>query len=118
MSRKTLRINNFGESIMSEFDLFYIWVTKIQQAYPKTANKPNINKVKFNWHWNGYNGIGEIDYLINTKTVCNTAGENYSNMTVLASSKRQQRNGRSDCALYNDKSLEELFNRILNMIDL
>jgi hypothetical protein len=118
MSRKTLRMNHFGESILSEFDVFYIWVTKIQPAYPETANKPDINKVNFNWHWNGYNGIGEIYYLNNTKTVCNVIGENSSNMTVLASSKKQQPNGRSNCALYNDDSLEKLFNRILNMIDL
>lgn len=50
MSRKTLRINNFGESILSEFDVFYIWVTEIQPAYPETANKQDINKVKFNWY--------------------------------------------------------------------
>lgn len=118
MSRKTLRINNFGESILSEFDVFYIWVTEIQPAYPEAVNKPDINKVKFNWYWNGYNGIGEIYYFNNTKTVCNEFGENFSNMTIHPNSKKQQPNGRSNCALYNDRSLEELFSRILNMIDL
>ncbi len=118
MSRKTLRINNFGKSILSEFDVFYIWVTAIQLAYPEIVNKPDINKVKFNWYWNGYNGIGEIHYFNNTKTVCNVFGENFSNMTILSNSKKQQPNGRSNCALYNDGSLEELFSRILNIIDL
>ena len=118
MSKKTLRMNSFGESILSEFDLFHIWVTDIHRAYPDTANKPDIYKVKFNWVWNGYSGYGEIDYDNNIKTVCNVVGENFSNMTVCSNSKRQQPNGRSNCALYNDESLEELFNRILNMIDL
>lgn len=118
MSKKTLRMNNFGESILSEFDLFHIWITDIHRAYPDTVNKPDIYKVKFNWVWNGYNGYGEIDYYRSTNTVCNSFGENFSNMTVHPNSKRQQSNGRSNCALYNDKSLEELFDRILNMINL
>ncbi len=111
-------MNNFGESIISEFDQFYIWVTQIQPAYPKVANSSNINKVEFNWYWNGYNGIGEIYYFTATKTVCNVIGENFSNMTVNSNSKRKQPNGRSNCALYNDESLDELFTRILDIIKL
>jgi len=111
-------MNRFGESILNEFDLFYIWVTDIHRAYSDTTNKPDVYKVKFNWAWNGYNGYGEIYYLNSTKTVCNEFGENFSNMTVHSTSKRKPPNGRSNCALHNDNSLEELFNRILNMIDL
>lgn len=39
-------------------------------------------------------------------------------MTISSNSKRQQPNGRHNCALYNDKSLEELFDIILSQTNL
>lgn len=118
MNRKTLKFNKFGESILNDFDLFYIWVNEINLAYPKSAGKTNINKLKFRWYWNNYNGHGEICYFNDSKKLCNQFGENFSNMTIDSNSKKQQANNRHNCALYNDKSLAELFIKILDMVDL
>lgn len=119
MSRKTLRMNKFGECILNEIELFNYSVKKIHQKYPNQPNNdPNVYRVKFNWIWNGYEGYGEIDFYKQNATLCNKFGENFSNMTVSPRSKRQQPNGRRNCALYNDSSLSKLFDLILSQIDL
>ena len=38
MSRKTFRMNRFGESILSKFDQFYYSIKAIRQKYPNTPN--------------------------------------------------------------------------------
>ena len=75
-------------------------------------------QVNFNWTWNGYEGYGEIDFFKSTSLLCNSFGENFSNMTVSSKSKKQQPNGRNNCALYNDDSLSQLFESMLSKIDL
>lgn len=118
MSGKTLRFNRFGESIMSEFNLFHYSVDKIHPKYSNSSEKdPDIYQVKFTWSWNGYDGYGEIDFFKSTITLCKEFGENFSSMTVSSNSKRQQPNGRSTCSLYNDSSLIPLFELILSGID-
>lgn len=117
--RKTLRINRFGESILSEFDLFPYSVKTIHQKYPNNKNTDSdVYQVNFNWTWNGYEGYGEIDFFKSTSLLCNSFGENFSNMTVSSKSKKQQSNGRNNCALYNDDSLSQLFESMLSKIDL
>ena len=119
MSKKTLRMNSFGESILGEFDLFYYSIRSIHQKYPKNSgNNLNIYRVKFDWTWNGYEGYGEIDFDKTTSRLCNTLGEDESNMTISSKSKRQQPNGRHNCALYNDGSLSQLFELILSKTNL
>jgi hypothetical protein len=119
MSRKTLRMNRFGESILSELDSFTFYVTDIYQKYPPgPCNNPDVYKLLFNWNWNGYNGYGEIHFFKSSHELCNKFGENESSMTVHSNSKRQQPNGRSNCALYNDASLEPLFCLILSKTNL
>lgn len=119
MSRKTLRMNRFGECILSEIDLFHYSVKGIHQKYPNNSNNDlNVYQVKFDWTWNGYEGFGEIDFYKQTATLCNKFGENFSNMTVSSKSKRQQPNGRHNCALYNDSSLSQLFELMLSQINL
>ena len=119
MSRKTLRMNNFGECILSEIDLFNYSVKNIHQKYPNGSNNdPDVYVVYFSWTWNGYEGFGEIEFYKQTSTLCNKFGENFSNMTVSSKSQRQQPNGRSNCALYNDSSLSKLFELMLSQIDL
>lgn len=119
MSRSTLRANRFGESILGEFDLFHYSVKGIHQKYPNHPNNdPNVYQVRFDWTWNGYEGYGEIDFYKSTSELCNRFGENFSNMTVSSKSRRQQPNGRNNCALYNDSSLSRLFELILSQIDL
>lgn len=117
--RKTLRINRFGESILSEFDLFSYSIKTIHQKYPNNKNTDSdVYQVNFNWTWNGYEGYGEIDFFKSTSLLCNSFGENFSNMTVSSKSKKQQLNGRNNCALYNDDSLSQLFESMLSKIDL
>lgn len=117
--RKTLRINRFGESILSEFDLFSYSVKTIHQKYPNNKNTDSdVYQVNFNWTWNGYEGYGEIDFFKRTSLLCNRFGENFSNMTISSKSKKQQPNGRNNCALYNDDSLSRLFESMLSKIDL
>lgn len=117
--RKTLRINRFGESILSEFDLFSYSIKTIHQKYPNNKNTDSdVYQVNFNWTWNGYEGYGEIDFFKSTSLLCNSSGENFSNMTVSSKSKKQQPNGRNNCALYNDDSLSQLFESMLSKIDL
>ena len=117
--RKTLRINRFGESILSEFDFFSYSVKTIHQKYPNNKNTDSdVYQVNFNWTWNGYEGYGEIDFFKSTSLLCNSFGENFSNMTVSSKSKKQQSNGRNNCALYNDDSLSQLFESMLSKIDL
>lgn len=119
MSKKTLRMHRFGECILSEIELFNYSVKNIHQKYPNNPNNDSdVYQVKFNWTWNGYEGYGEIDFYKRTSTLCNKTGENYSNMTVSSKSKRQQPNGRNNCALYNDSSLNQLFEFILSQINL
>lgn len=119
MSRKTLRFNRFGESILSEYDLFDFKFTMVHQKYPNNPqNNSDVYQAHFNWSWNGYSGYGELDFYRSNMCVCNTFGENFSNMTVASNSKKQQPNGRSNCALYNDPSLEGLFSRMLPFVDM
>jgi len=119
MSRKTLRFNRFGDSILSEYNLFYYSIGIVHQKYPNnTQNNPDVYQVEFNWTWNGYDGYGEIDFYKSTSTLCKEFGENFSNMTVSSHSKKQQSNGRSNCALYNDSSLIKLFELMLSKINL
>lgn len=118
MNKKQLKFNKFGYSILNDFELFYMWVENIYYAYPKSNNKENVVKVQFRWFWNNYNGKGEVFYYFDTKTLCNKFGENNSSLTISSNSKRQQINGRHTCSLYNDQTMVELFNKILNMIDL
>lgn len=116
---KTLRMNRFGESILSEFELFYYSIKTIHQKYPNNPkNDSDVYQVRFNWTWNGYEGYGEIDFFKSTSRLCNRFGENFSNMTVSSKSKKQQPNGRNNCALYNDDSLGQLFELMLSKIDL
>ena len=118
MSRKTLRMNNFGESIFSEIELLKFDFNCIHQKYPQEdIGKSDICKASFNWSWNGYDGYGEIDFNKSNMKVCNQFGENFSNMTISSKSKKQQQNGRNNCALYNDQSLEDLFNLMLRNLD-
>lgn len=119
MSKKTLRINRFGESIMGEYDLFYYRIRNIHRKYPDDLkDKEDVFQVKFDWVWNGYEGVGTIDYFKSTKSLCNKTGENESNMTINSKSKRQQANGRHTCSLYNDPSLALLFELMLSQINL
>ena len=112
-------MNRFGESILSAFDLFYYSVKTIHQKYPNNKNNDSdVFQVNFNWTWNGYEGYGEIDFFKSTSLLCNKFGENFSNMTVSSKSKKQQPNGRNNCALYNDDSLSQLFELMLSKIDL
>ena len=110
-------MNRFGESILSEYELFEYCFTEIHPKYPETSeNDPDVYRATFVWSWNGYSGFGEIDFYKSQKCLCNIYGENTSNMTVSSSSKRQQPNGRGNCALYNDPSLAELFSKMLRSI--
>ena len=119
MSRKTLRMNRFGESILSELDLFYYSIKTIRQKYPNNPNNDSdVYQVSFNWTWNGYEGNGQIDYFKSTSSLCNKFGENESQLSISSKSKRKQPNGRNTCSLYNDKSLSPLFELILSKIDL
>ena len=119
MSRKTLRMNRFGESILSEFELFYYSIKTIHQKYPNTPNNDSdVYQVRLNWIWNGYEGYGQIDYYKSTSSLCNKFGENESELSISSKSKRKQPNGRNTCSLYNDKSLSRLFELILSKINL
>lgn len=119
MNRKTLRMNRFGECILSEIDLFNYSVEAIHQKYPNLPNNDsNVYQVNFNWTWNGFEGYGEIDFYKRSAKLCNKPGEDLSNMTVSSKSKRQQPNGRQNCALYNDDSLGQLFELMLSQINL
>ena len=114
MSRKTLRMNQFGESILSELDLLQFNFKGVHQKYPQDdIRNLDVCTVEFDWAWNGYDGYGKIDFYKSSMTVCNQFGENFSNMTISSKSRRQQQNGRHNCALYNDQSLENLFNYML-----
>ena len=119
MSRKTLRMNRFGESILSEFDLFYYSIKSIHQKYPNNPNNDSdVYQVIFYWTWNGYEGCGKIDFYKSTSSLCSKFGENESEMSLSSNSKRIQPNGRNTCSLYNDKSLSQLFELILSKINL
>lgn len=119
MSKKTLRMNRFGECILDEIDLFSYSIKNIHQKYPTDKNNdPDVYRMVFSWAWNGYDGYGDIDFYKHSSMLCNVFGENESSMTVSSRSQRQQPNGRSNCALYNDSSLKPLFELILSRSDL
>lgn len=118
MSRKILKMNAFGESILDEYELFFYKLKNVHQKYPKNENNnPDVYQIEFDWEWNGYSGYGEIDFYKSTNKLCNEFGENMSNMTVSSKSKKQQPNCRNNCALYNNPSLEELFTKMINDFD-
>ncbi len=119
MSKKALKINQFGECILSEYELFSFNFTTVRQKYPdKPECNPDIYQALFNWSWNGYSGNGEIGFYRSSMSICNSFGENYSNMTVASCLEKQQPTGRRNCALNNDPSLEALFNKMLSFVDL
>lgn len=112
-------MNRFGESILSEFELFYYSIKTIHQKYPNNPNNDSdVYQVRLNWIWNGYEGYGQIDYYKSTSSLCNKFGENESELSISSKSKRKQPNGRNTCSLYNDKSLSRLFELILSKINL
>lgn len=119
MNRKQLKFNRFGECILNEIDSFTFFVKDIYQKYPlHPDNDPDVFRLFFTWDWNGYTGYGQIDFYRSKSILCNKFGENESSMTVHSESKRQQPNGRSTCSLYNDQSLELLFNLIISKTNL
>ena len=112
MNRKQLTIYDFGTKILSEIENFDFDVQSIRPKYPDNSDKQNIMKLCFRWFWNDYDGYGEIDFDAKTNKVCNQIGENFSQMTVKSTSKRQAQKHVSE--LYNDRSLEGLFNYIIS----
>lgn len=119
MSRKTLRMNKFGESILDEIELFTYHVKDIHRKYPDNPdNNMDVYTLFFNWAWNGYEGFGKIDFYQSSFTLCNVFGENESQLSISSSSKKQQPNGRSTCSLYNDQTLVPLLNMILSKSNL
>ena len=117
MSKKQLKINRFGESILSEIEVYrYSFEGVPVRAYPQIEEKADIMKIRFVWSWNNYSGYGELYFKSNSYELCNEFGENFSHMTVSSASRRQQPNGRNDCALYNDRVLAELFTNMLSAL--
>lgn len=114
MSKKRLTMYDFGKKIMSEKELFEF---KPLSITPKNVTgKPEIYSLTFLWSWNGYNGYGTIDYNCNTNKVCNEYGNNFSQIVVHSNSKKQAQKNVSE--LYNDQSLIQLFDMILQKTDL
>lgn len=119
MSRKTLRFYRFGESILGEFDLFDYEFTGVHQKYPNRSNNDmDVYQADYLWSWNGYNGYGNIDFYKSSMTLCNKPGENESIMNVSSDSKRKPTSGKNYSTLYNDDSLEPLFNMMLQNLDI
>jgi len=119
MNRKQLKINRFGECILSDIDSFTFFAKDIHQKYlPHPNNDPDVYSLLFKWCWNGYTGYGQIDFYRSNSTLCNIFGENESSITIHSESKRQQPNGRATCSLYNDQSLKPLFNLIISKTNL
>ena len=119
MSDKTLRALRFGESILSEYESFNYKVKCIhQKGSPDSIIDPDIYRIEFDWAWNGYEGYGAIDFYKSTSLLCNTQGNQDSNMTIASWSRRKQINGRNNCPLYNDASLAYIFDKMLLAIDL
>jgi len=113
MSRKELRMYNYGESILGEYHLFRCYnMLNAGFAYHE-KHKPELKKLTFDWEWNNYSGTGYIHFLEGTSTVINESGEKFSQMNVSSYSARKPTNGKMYSPLYNDESLEELFNIIL-----
>ena len=114
MSRKTLKFYQYGESILSEFDLFKFEFTGVHQKYPPIGNNDlDVYCAGFIWSWNGYSGDGEIDFYKSSMCLCDERWERESIMRVSSDSKRQPTSGKNYSTLYNDKSLEPLFNIML-----
>ena len=106
MKRKKLRTNDFGKPILDDYEAFEYHFKTVKHDIVKN---PDIYSARFTWSWNGYVGSGEIDFYYSNKSVCNSQGNNYSNMTITSAQTTVKRN----CALYNDKALEILFSRMI-----
>ena len=114
MSKKTLKMNRFGESILAEYELYsYKFEGMPERAYPQNNEKSNIMLIKFSWSWNGYSGTGKIFYDNDSFMLCNQDGENFSCLDVSPDSRRKQLNERNNCSLYNDPSMAKLFSDML-----
>jgi len=112
-------MNRFGDSIMSEIDLFTYSVIDIHRKYPERPNNDmDVYQVNLRWSWNGFTGYGDICFYMSTGELCNVLCENDSTLTIASDSRRQQPNGRSSCSLYNDPSMVPLLDMILTKSDL
>ena len=98
---KQLSTNRFSNAILAEWDDFIVFDFQDDRS----LNKP---KLKFKWKFHKYSGIGEIDY--EGCVTRNTFGDNYSSMTICTP---KNISTKQNCSLYNDKGLEEVFNKIL-----
>lgn len=115
---KTLRINRFGESILSDIEPFTYKINTISRdTAPEHQNNPDKYNLIFDWIWNDYNGVGKIEFYLKNLQLRNEFGDNFSYMQVNSESKRKQENGRRTCSLYNDPSLVQLFEKILVSVD-
>lgn len=102
--KKQLRFNQFGESILADYDSFKF---EIKSGKP-IFNSNELVELLFDWSWNNYFGYGSI--IINKN---NADINDDSSMTVSSKSPRQQVNGRNTCSQYNDRALKDLFMKML-----
>lgn len=93
-------------------DFFFEYGKTVGRFHFLTKKYTPSKGIKRRFHWY------QDDIIDNAKKLCNHFGENFSNMTISSNSKRQQPNGRHNCALYNDSSLAILFQKILELINL
>ena len=99
---KQLLTNNYSSAILDNWSDFKISDIKIDEHSNKSA-------LFFHWSYKKYSGYGEIYYKGNN--VCNRFGDNDSFLTI---SRPSELTIKHTCCLYNDKGLEEVFNRILD----
>ncbi|MBE6835152.1 MAG: hypothetical protein E7515_02735 [Ruminococcaceae bacterium] len=116
--KKELPFNRFGECILREYHLFDFRPIEVKRKYSANSNCDlDIYKMKFNWTWDGYEGYGELDFSISKGIVCNYYGEKNSFLSVYSYSKELS-HGRYECGIHNDETLELLFNRMLQALDI
>lgn len=102
--KKQLRFNQFGESILADYDSFKFAIKSSKSIF----NSDELVELLFDWSWNNYFGYGSIIVNKNNGNI-----HDDSSMTVSSKSPRQQANGRNTCSQYNDKALRDLFVKML-----
>ena len=115
VSFKELPMNGFGSCIMNEYGSFHFKFINIHLKHT-TDNDEEIYTASFDWTWNCYEGDGIIDFHKSDMRVCNYYGEKNSYMRVFSNSKKLS-HGRNECGIHNDKSLEVLFNKMLQTLN-
>ena len=90
------------------------WID-FQYSDIKITENDNNYRLSFKWNFKDYDGFGYIDFDSNHR-VRNTFGDNYSYLTLSNTSREKHRTLKPTNSLYNDRKLEDVFQKILDEV--